>query len=228
MEIKCTARSRRDIRRFMRYALCIVMLAAALSFSCAAQEWELGAAGGYGWRVNPSIISAAGSIQSGFASKGVMGAVFGQNMYEHMGGELRWLYQFGGPRLKSQGIETSATGYSNLITYDVLFHMRHREAKVRPYVSGGAGIKVYTNSQHRFVGQPFFDSALLVPRSQVVAAISAGGGLKYQVSRDILLRLDFRTYFTPAPDQILRPIRASYIHGWMYNLVPLGGISFVF
>jgi hypothetical protein len=95
-------------------------------------------------------------------------------------------------------------------------------------VSGGAGIKVYTDSQHRFVGQPFFDSAILVSRSQVVAAISAGGGLKYQVSRDILLRFDFRTYFTPAPDEILRPVRASYIHGWMYNLVPLGGISFVF
>jgi hypothetical protein len=227
-KLNCTSRQRRDIRRFMRYAFCIIMVAAALSFPCAAQEWELGAAGGYGWHVNPSIISAAGSIQSGFDSKGVMGVVFGQNMYEHIGGELRWIYQFGGPHLKSQGVETSATGYSNLLTYDVLFHMSHREAKLRPYVSGGAGIKVYTDSQHRFVGQPFFDSAILVSRSQVVAAISAGGGLKYQVSRDILLRFDFRTYFTPAPDEILRPVRASYIHGWMYNLVPLGGISFVF
>jgi hypothetical protein len=157
-----------------------------------------------------------------------MGVVFGQNLYEHVGGEVRWLYQFGGPQLKSQGVKTSSTGYSNILTYDVLFHMRHREARVRPYVNGGAGIKIYTDSQHRFVGQPFLNSAILVPRTQVVAAISAGGGLKYQVSRDILLRLDFRAYFTPSPDEILRPVGASYIRGWMYNLVPLGGVSLVF
>ena len=71
-KLNCTAPPRRDIRRFMRYAFCIIMVAAALSFPCTAQEWELGAAGGYGWHVNPSIVSAAGSIQSGFASKAVM------------------------------------------------------------------------------------------------------------------------------------------------------------
>jgi hypothetical protein len=212
----------------MRYAFCIIIAAAAFSFPCLAQEWEFGAAGGYGWYVNPSIVSAARSVESGFASKGVMGVVFGQNLYEYIGGEIRWLYQFGGPILKSQGVETSSTGYSNLITYDVLFHIANREAKLRPYVSGGAGVKVYTDSQRRSVGRPFLDSAVLVSRSQAVAAISAGGGLKYKVSRDIMLRVDFRTYFTPCPDQILRPIGASYIRGWMYNFVPLGGVSFVF
>jgi hypothetical protein len=212
----------------MRNAFCIITLAAALAIPCAAQEWELGAAGGYGWHSNPSILSNAGSIQSGFASRGVMGVVFGQNLYEHVGGEVRWLYQFGGPELKSQGIETNPTGYSNLLTYDLLVHIAHREAKLRPYVAGGAGIKIYTGSQHRFINQPFLPSAVVLPETQVVAAISAGGGLKYQVSRDILLRLDFRTYFTPCPDRILRPLGASYIHGWMYNFVPLGGVSFVF
>ena len=47
-KLNCTSRQRRDIRRFMRYAFCIIMVAAALSFPCTAQEWELGAAGGYG------------------------------------------------------------------------------------------------------------------------------------------------------------------------------------
>ena len=157
-----------------------------------------------------------------------MGVVFGQNLYEYVGGEVRWLYQFGGPQLKSNGLETNSTGYSNLITYDLLFHITHRESKVRPYVAGGAGVKIYTGSQRKVVSQPFLPSAVLRPETQAVAAISAGGGLKYQVSRDILLRVDFRTYFTPCPDRILRPIGVSYIRGWMYNFVPLGGISFVF
>ena len=58
-----------------------------------------------------------------------MGVVFGQNMYEHVGGEVRWLYQFGGPELRFQGVQVNATGHSNLITYDVLFHLTNREAR---------------------------------------------------------------------------------------------------
>jgi hypothetical protein len=204
------------------------MIASAFCSRCLAQEWELGAAGGYGWYANPSIVSPAGSIRSGFASKGVMGVVFGQNMYEHIGGEVRWLYQFGGPQLKSQGIEASSTGYTNLVTYDVLFFTSNKEAKVRPYVAGGAGIKVYTGSELRSVGQPFVGSAVLVPGTQVEPAISAGAGLKYKVSGSIVLRVDFRTYFSPCPNQIFRPTGVSSIHGWVYNFVPLGGVSFVF
>jgi hypothetical protein len=212
----------------MRSAICIVIVGFALSLPCLGQEWELGAAGGYGWYANPSIVGPAGSIQSGFASKGVMGVVFGQNMYEHIGGEVRWLYQFGGPQLKSQGTEASSTGYTNLVTYDVLFFTSNREAKVRPYVAGGAGIKVYTGNELRGLGQPFAGSALLMPATQVEPAISAGAGLKYKVSGSIALRMDFRTYFSPCPNQIFRPTGTSNVHGWVYNFVPLAGISFVF
>ena len=212
----------------MRFALCTVMFASALSSLCLAQEWELGAAGGYGWNANPSIIGPAGSIRSGFASKGAMGVVFGQNMYEHIGGEVRWLYQFGGPELRFQGVQANASGYSNLITYDVLFHVTNREARIRPFIAGGAGAKIYTGNQLRSDGLPVVGSAVLVPCTQVEPAISVGGGLKYRVARHGILRLDFRTYMTPLPDRILRPTGLSQVHGWVYNFVPLGGLSFIF
>lgn len=212
----------------MRSLHYIAMAALALSLPCLAQEWEFGGAGGYGWNANPSIVSPAGSIQSGFAPKGAVGVVFGQNMYEHLGGEVRYLFQFGGPRLQFNGTDLSSTGYSNLVTYDLLFHLTNRESKFRPYVAGGAGVKVYTGGQLRFASQPFAGSAVLVPNNQVEAAISVGGGLKYRVSRHALLRLDFRTYMTPFPDQILRPTGISQVHGWIYNFVPLGGVSFIF
>ena len=212
----------------MRTSYRIAMVALALSVSCLGQEWEVGAAGGYGWSSNPSIVSSAGSIQSGFAPKGAIGVVFGQNMYEYLGGEVRYLFQFGGPRLQWQGNDLSATGYSNLITYDLLFHLTNRESKFRPYVAGGAGVKIYTGGELRFASQPFPGSAVLVPNNQVEAAISVGAGLKYRVSRHALLRLDFRTYMTPFPDQILRPTGLSQVHGWIYSFVPLGGVSFIF
>jgi outer membrane protein W len=110
----------------------------------------------------------------------------------------------------------------------VLFFTSNREAKVRPYVAGGAGIKVFTGGQLRSVGQPFVGSAVLMPATQVEAAISAGAGVKYKVTESIMVRVDFRTYFSPCPDQIFRPTLTSNIHGWIYNFVPLGGISFVF
>jgi hypothetical protein len=212
----------------MRSAASIVVVGLAISLPCLAQEWELGGAGGYGLYANPTIVGPAGLIHPDYASKGVIGVVFGQNMYQHVGGEVRWLYQFGGPQLKFQGIEASSTGGTNLVTYDVLFFTSNREAKLRPYFAGGAGIKVYSGGQLRSVGQPFLGSAVLVPGSQVEPAISAGAGLKYNVSRSIMLRLDFRTYFSPCPDQIFRPVGTSYIRGWIYNFVPLAGISYVF
>jgi hypothetical protein len=206
----------------------IVIAASILSSSGLAQQWELGAAGGYGMYANPSITTPSGSVQAGYAAKGVMGVVFGQNMYEHIGGEIRWLYQFGGPQLSWQDTKTSSTGYTNLVTYDLLFHTTNREAALRPYVAAGAGIKVYTASELRYVGQSPATPVLLLRANQVEPAISAGVGLKYQATRHALIRLDFRTYFTPLPDQIFRPVGISRIHGWVYNFVPLGGISLVF
>ena len=154
--------------------------------------------------------------------------VFGQNMYEHIGGEVRYLFQWGGPQLQSQGVRASAMGHTNLITYDVLFHTSNREANLRPYFAGGAGIKVFTGSELRTVGQPLFSGALLVPKTQVEPVISAGAGLKYKVHKHVIIRLDFRTYFSPLPDEIFRRTGDSRIRGWVYNFVPLAGISSVF
>jgi hypothetical protein len=33
---------------------------------------------------------------------------------------------------------------------------------------------------------------------------------------------------TPLPDKLFRPIGPSVIRGWLYDFVPLAGISYVF
>lgn len=212
----------------MRVTAGLVIAVSILASPCLAQEWELGGAGGYGFYTNPTIRSTLGSVEPGFAPKGAIGVVFGQNMYEHLGGEVRWLYQFGGPELKYSGTVASATGYSNLVTYDLLFHMSNREARLRPYVAAGAGVKAFTSRELRSTGQPIVAPVFLLSHTQAEPAISAGVGLKYKITEHAVLRLDFRTYFSPCPDDIFRPIATSTIHGWIYNFVPLGGISYVF
>jgi hypothetical protein len=69
---------------------------------------------------------------------------------------------------------------------------------------------------------------LLRPVNQVEPAISVGGGMKFRMPKRTQLRVDFRVYMTPLPDQLFRPIGPSVIRGWLYDFVPLGGISYVF
>jgi hypothetical protein len=204
------------------------MFALAVPLACFAQEWEIGGVGGFGWYANPSISNPTGSAQAGFPNKGAIGVVVGDNMYDYVGGELRYLFRFGGPELRSDGIRASMTGYTNLITYDVVVHMRPRDLKLRPFLAGGAGIKVFTGTGFRSLDQPLLGVAVLNPTTEVEPVISAGGGLKYRFTKHAQARIDFRTYFSPLPGQIFRTSRSSGIHGWVYDFVPTAGISYVF
>jgi hypothetical protein len=111
----------------MRLSLCSVTLAVTLSSVCLAQPWELGASGGYGWYHDPSIANASGSAQAGMPSRAAFGMTFTQNMYNYVGGEIRYLFRFGGPQLKSSGVEANQDGHTNLVTYDFLFYTSSKE-----------------------------------------------------------------------------------------------------
>jgi hypothetical protein len=121
------------------------------------------------------------------------------------------------------------TGYSNLVTYDLVVYPVRSESGFRPYLAGGAGVKVYTGTGFRFVGlAATADLAVLRPVTQAEPAISVGGGLKWLFAKHAQFRIDFRTYFTPTPDDVIRPTGLSAIHGWLSTIVPTAGISYVF
>ena len=206
--------------------------AVALTFVpvCVAQPWELGAIGGYGWYHNSSISGSNGSAQAGFPARAAFGVAFTENMYNHVGGEIVYLFRFGGPEIKLSSVRGNLDGHTNVVVYDFLFYTSSKESRIRPYVAAGAGIKVYTGLGPRFVSveQPLAHLALLRPMNQVEPAISVGGGAKFRVSERVQLRVDFRAYMTPLPDELFRPVGPSVIHGWLYDFVPLAGISYIF
>lgn len=218
----------------MRLTLGLIALSLVFSRPCVAQKWEIGGLGGYGWYQNSTISNSAVSNppvsgEVGFPSRATIGVVVGENPYRYWGGELRWLYQWGGPQIVVNGIKTSMTGYSNLITYDFVIYPVRAEATFRPYFAGGAGIKVYTGTGFRLSGpSQTSELALLRPDTEVEPAISLGGGLKCLLAKHAQFRIDFRTYFTPTPKQLIRPIGFSAIHGWLFDLVPTAGLSYVF
>jgi outer membrane protein W len=214
----------------MRTVLLTSVIAVTFSTVCVAQEWEVGAAGGYGWYDNTSIGNPVLGLSatSGFHSGSAVGAFFGENMYEHLGGELRYLHLWGVPQLQLSNTRATIHGYTDLVVYDFLFHMKSRDSKVRPFLAAGAGIKVFTGTSTQFFTQPLQEFAVLVPNRQVEAALSAGGGIKFAAARHVLLRADFRTYFSPLPNQLFRTPRFNEIRGWVYNFVPQVGIGYTF
>jgi hypothetical protein len=214
----------------MRTILLTSVIAVAFSNVCQAQEWEVGAVAGYGFYDNATIgnpvagVSASAGFHPGFA----LGAFVGENRYEHVGGELRYLFMWGAPELQFHNTRATMRGYTNLVVYDVLVHMKSQDSKVRPYLAGGAGIKVFTGTNTQFLAQPLTQFAVLRPLQQVEPAVSAGGGLKFRLARHALLRTDFRTYISPLPRHLFRPTGVSEIRGWVYNFVPQVGIGYTF
>jgi hypothetical protein len=89
----------------MRPALCSFTFAVTMSFVCQAQPWEFGAIGGYGWYHDSSITNGLGSAQAGIPARAAFGVTLTQNMYNYVGGEIRYLFRVGGPELKSSGID---------------------------------------------------------------------------------------------------------------------------
>ena len=213
--------------RFVGYGAALTWLFCG---SVLAQEWEFGGAGGFGWVHDTSISNLGQSATAGLHPGIAAGVVFGENLYNYIGGEVRYLFRAGAPMINYQGTRADMSGYSNTVVYDLMFHMKPRDARFRPFVAAGAGIKVYTGTGDRFqlVGQPLLRFAALTPVTQVEPAISVGGGVKYLVRRHVLLRADFRTYMTPLPNCVFRTPPGSSIRGWVFDLVPQIGVSYMF
>src|SRR5215467_4792102 len=142
----------------MRLIVGTVTLVVACSCSGIAQDWNIGVLGGFGWNrdaaIRNSVISSPpASGEVGFPSRATVGVVVGEDLYRHWGGEIRWLFQWGGPQIEANGAKTSISGYSNLVTYDFIVYPVRTESGLRPYLAGGAGVKAYTGTDDRLAGQ---------------------------------------------------------------------------
>ena len=220
------------LRRLILASSALALIAAPPCLAQLAQPWELGLDGGYGWYLYPTIINALGSAEAGMPAKGAIGVTLAENINDHLAGEVRYLFRFGGPQLRSDGTQANLTGHTNVITYDFLLQATHHFEiwSIRPFVSGGAGIKVFTGTGQRFpdINQPLVNLALLRPITQVEPAISAGSGVKFLLGEHVGLRIELRTYMSPLPDEVFRRIGQTRIRGWLYDFVPLAGVSYVF
>ena len=121
----------------------VVLFALALTGTCFAQQWELGAAGGFGIYKNATVTGDGQSGTAGFSNGATLSAFAMQDLYKHLGGELGYTFQFDSLMASSGGAKATFSGQSHAIHYDLLYKPLSREAQIQPYLVAGAGVKVY-------------------------------------------------------------------------------------
>jgi hypothetical protein len=211
-------------------SVCGVCIALALASACMAQEheWEVGAAGGFGFMRNATVNNPTGSVSAGFDNRFAAGGVIGQDLYQHFGGEIRYTFRDNDLVLKGASQKVNMDGNSHLVHYDLLYYAMGKTSRIRPFAAAGGGIRLFGGTGHEYANQPFGDLALLTRTTQVKPLISVGGGVKCSVTSHATVRVDFRDYISPFPEHLFVTSPGAKIHGWLNDFVPLVGVSYVF
>jgi Outer membrane protein beta-barrel domain len=193
-----------------------------------AQKYEFGVHGGVSMYNKKTVTNARGSADAGFQLGYAGGFTLGHNMYEHVGGEIRYTFLYNNMKLESGSTKATFGSQAHVIHYDVLIHATPTEAAVRPYVAFGGGVKQYRGTGAEQVAQPLSNVALLTKTTDLKPMASVGGGIKLKMTDKIWLRFDVHDFLGEFPTKVITPASGSSVSGWVNNIVGTGGITFTF
>jgi len=199
-----------------------------VSRCCWAQDFELGGTIGYGFYRDGSIYGPGIDVKAGILNRFAVGVVVGEDLYDYVSGEIRYLYQDGHPFLKYDGVRTDIQGQSHALTYDLLFHFKDRSHKFRPFLAAGMGTKGYVIAGPAPYPQPIPNVATLTTTDQWKFATAVGGGVKYRLQEHVMMRVDFLDYLTTFPKQQIMPAPNDTARGIFEQFTPLFGVSYSF
>lgn len=210
------------------FQLATLTLTLSASSTLLAQRWELGA-GAAGTFYNSKEVSV-GSLKANAGFKSGWGATgwIGNDISNLVSGEIRYMYQANDLKLESGGTTYTFGAKSHSIHYDFLLHGAPRNAKVRPFVAFGAGMRGYVGTGREVALQPLSNFAFLTKTSEWVPLVSLGAGIKFIPSKRVAFRAEFRDYLSPVPSQVLTAAPGAKISGWYQNFVALFGVSLLF
>lgn len=205
----------------------MLLVCSAVLVPAMAQRWEFGGGVGGGFYTSQDVTASGGSA-SAKLSTGLAGSAWLGNTFQNgrWGGELRYDYGMSNLELSSGGTNVSFGAHTQQFHYDVVWHAASSEARIRPFVSAGAGIKMYQGTGAQTAYQPLSNFALLTQQQDLRALVSAGAGVKVQLSPHVQLRLDVHDYLTPFPKNVITPNFGAKVGGWLQDFVPMIGISY--
>ena len=201
---------------------------AILAAAAPAQTYEIGAAVGNGSYHDGTITTSSASAQAGMGNAIAPSVVACDDMYEHVSGEFRYLYQGGQPFVSQGAVKGAMAGRSHTFVYDGLVQLRGRQHRIRPYFAIGAGVKGYVTPGPAPSPEPLPKVAALLAKSQWTLVGSVGAGIKVKVQEHIVLRFDIRDYVTEFPKRQIAPAAGATVSGLLQQITPMGGVSLVF
>ena len=161
----------------MRFFL-YTMTAALTVLPAFAQKYEFALAGGGSFYQSHTVTNPKGDASAGFENGWAGSVAVGNNMYQHVGGEIRYTYLHNDAKLSSGSTKATFGAESHAIHYDFLIHATSTESTIRPYVAAGGGIKFYRGTGTEVPFQPLSNIALLTKTTEVQGLLSVGAGVK--------------------------------------------------
>ena len=202
--------------------------AAASNSETAVPKWEIGVLGGAGFYNSASVSSPGGSGNAGIKNGLAVGAFVGNDMYKLLGGELRYEFLPGDLKVSSGGSLATFTGQAQALHYDFLVHLTPAGSRIRPFVSAGAGVKLYQGTGKATTTQALSSLALLTNTHEIAALGVFGGGVKAQITPHFVLRFEVQDFLTPFPRQVIAPAPGAKISGFLNDIVFLAGLGITF
>lgn len=160
---------------------------------------------GAGFANDLTVSNAAGSASAGLANGMTAGVILGHDLYSRVSGELHYTIDFSDLRVSSGATSATFGGQTHSVDYDVLIHARSAESRVRPFALAGGGMRDFRGVGTEEAYQPLSSFALLTKTSQWTPTVTFGGGVKFAITRRLLLRVELRDYFSRFPTQVIAP-----------------------
>lgn len=202
----------------------VLFLSAALG--AFAQQWEIGGNVGGSFLPGVGVSGPMGSATTGFQTGVAAGAWLGQTISPRIGGEVRYNFMQSNLKLASGGTNTTFSGQSHAIYYDVLIRANRRESRAQVFAAVGGGMKIFRGTGREQAFQPLSQFAYLTKTQQVKPMISFGGGVKFKLSPHMSMRVEARDFLTPFPKDVITPAPGAKIGRMLHNIVPMVGISY--
>jgi hypothetical protein len=168
------------------------------------------------------------AVTAGFSPGPAAGILIVHNRYTRWSGEIRYLFEERSPRLTATGQSASFSGQSHALHYDVVFNTRVRLERVQPYITLGAGMKVFRGTGAETSYRPLMQYGLLTRANDWKPMVAAGGGVKIRMRERLTARIDFQNHITPFPRKVITPASGITVGNWLFDFVPTFGLSWIF
>ena len=193
-----------------------------------AQQWEFGGNAGAGILSHVGVSSPNGSATAGFSTGPAFGVFLGHSSYSHFSGELHYGFLMDSLRLASGGTTATFGGQSHVFHYDLVWHTKRGEAKREFFVAAGGGGRLFRGTGQEQAYQPLSQFGYFTNTQAFKPMISVGGGVRFALSHNLLVRAEVRDYITAFPSAIITPAPGTSFGNILQTIVPTVGISYLF